>query len=54
MEKPYHFFDFLNTEEHDNGLKEALGSLLPKVQGEDYEELDFANKMKKKRKKRKH
>jgi hypothetical protein len=35
---------------HDDGLVEALGSLLPEAQGEDYEELDFANKMKKKRK----
>ncbi|AQX84640.1 relaxase [Chryseobacterium carnipullorum] len=50
VEKPHHFFDFLNTEKHEDGLVEALGGLLPEIQGEDYEEQDFANKMKKKRK----
>ena len=49
-EKPHHLFDFLNTnEKHEDGLIEALGGLLPEAQGEDYEEQDFANKMKKKR-----
>ena len=50
MEKPHHFFDFLNTEKHEDGFTEALGGLLPEAQGEDYEEQDFANKMKRKRK----
>lgn len=50
MEKPHHFFDFLNTEKHEEGLIEALGGLLPEAHGEDYEEHDFTNKMKKKRK----
>lgn len=50
MEKPHHFFDFLNTEKHEDGLIEALGGLLPEAQGEDYEEQNFAKKMKKKRK----
>ncbi len=50
-EEPHHLFDFLNTsEKHEDGLIEALGGLLPEAQGEDYEEQDFANKMKKKRK----
>lgn len=49
-EEPYHLFDFLNTEKHEDGLIEALGGLLPEAQGEDYEEQDFANKMRKKRK----
>ena len=50
-EEPHHLFDFLNTnEKHEDGLIEALGGLLPEAQGEDYGELDFANKMKKKRK----
>jgi hypothetical protein len=50
-EKPHHFFDFLNTDEkHEEGLIEALGGLLPEAQGEDYEEQDFANRIKKKRK----
>lgn len=48
-EKPHHLFDFLNTEKHEDGLIEALGGLLPEAQGEDYEEMDFTNKMKKKR-----
>lgn len=51
-EEPHHFFDFLNTEKHEDGLIEALSSLLPEAQGEDYEEQDFANKMKKKRKRK--
>ena len=52
-EEPHHLFDFLNTiEKHEDGLIEALGGLLPETQGEDYEEQDFANKMKKKRKRR--
>ncbi|MBF6652937.1 relaxase [Flavobacterium columnare] len=49
-EEPHHLFDFLNTEKHEDGLIEALGGLLSEAQGEDYEEQDFANKMKKKRK----
>ena len=49
-EEPHHLFDFLNTtEKQEYGLIEALGGLLPETQGEDYEEQDFANKMKKKR-----
>ncbi|MGJ1484235.1 conjugal transfer protein MobB [Sphingobacterium multivorum] len=49
-EEPHHLFDFVNTEKHEDGLIEALGGLLPEAQGEDYEELDFANRMKRKRK----
>ena len=50
-EEPHHLFDFLTTEKHEDGLIEAFGGLLiPEAQGEDYEEQDFANKMKKKRK----
>lgn len=48
-EEPHHLFDFLHTEKHEDGLIEALGGLLPEAQGEDYEEQDFANKMKKKK-----
>ncbi|OYX84283.1 MAG: relaxase [Flavobacteriales bacterium 32-34-25] len=52
-EEPHHLFDFLNTiEKHEDGLIEALGGLLPEAQDEDYEEQDFANKMKKKRKRK--
>lgn len=49
-EKPHHFFDFLKTEKHEDSLVEGLSTLLPEARGEDYEEVDFANKMKKKRK----
>jgi hypothetical protein len=44
-------FQFLDTDRAD-GLLNALGSLLPDVQGEDYEERAFENQMKKKRKPR--
>lgn len=51
QEEPHQLFDFLKTEKHEDGLIEGLGGLfIPEAQGEDYEELDFANKMKKKRK----
>lgn len=51
-QEPYHLFDLLNTARNEDGLFEALGSLLPEAQGEDYNEQDFANKMKKKRKRK--
>lgn len=38
------------TPGRNSGVLDALGGLLPDTQGEDYEELDFENKMKKKRK----
>jgi len=50
-EEPHHLFDFLNTNENcQNSLIEMLGILLPEAQGEDYGEQDFANQMKKRRK----
>ncbi|MBW7674242.1 conjugal transfer protein MobB [Chryseobacterium chendengshani] len=49
-QEPHYMFDLLNSPERQvDGLIEALGGLLPETQGEDYEEKDFANKMKKKR-----
>ncbi|PZR02579.1 MAG: relaxase [Flavobacterium psychrophilum] len=52
-EEPHHLFDFINTDKNNDGLVEALGGLLiPEAQGEDYEEQDFANRMKKKRKRK--
>jgi hypothetical protein len=42
-------FGFLTPTRNDGAL-EALGGLLPDSQGEDYEERDFENMMKKKRK----
>jgi hypothetical protein len=53
LDEPHNLFDFLNTaEKHEDGLIEALGGLLTEAQGEDYEEQDFANEMKKKRKRK--
>lgn len=51
-EEPHPMFDFLTTDKHEDGLIEALGGILPEAQGEDYEEQDFANRMKKKRKRK--
>ncbi|ANI89783.1 relaxase [Arachidicoccus ginsenosidimutans] len=52
-EDPHHLFDFLSTNKHEDGLIEAFGGLLiPEAQGEDYEEQEFANRMKKKRKRK--
>lgn len=53
VEEPHHLFDFLATDRCEDGLIEVLGGLLPEGQGEDYEEQNFANKMKKKNKRRK-
>ena len=52
-EKPHSLFDFLDKNQLTQtnlGLDfiESFGGLLPTTQGEDYEELAFANKMKKK------
>ncbi|WP_199117813.1 conjugal transfer protein MobB [Pedobacter sp. ASV28] len=51
----HHLFDFLDaattTEHQQVGLIEALGGLLPQVQGEDFEELDFATRMRKRKRK---
>lgn len=50
-DKLHDLFDFLNSgENYKDGLLGGLGGLFPESQGEDYEELDFVNKMKKKRK----
>lgn len=50
-QEPHHLFEFLNTaEKHEEGLIEALGGLLPEANGDDYQEQDFASRMKKKRK----
>lgn len=44
-------FEFI-TQEHSHSSDLGLFSLLPQAQGEDYEEQDFANRMKKKKKTR--
>jgi hypothetical protein len=48
-------FDFLHKEHptEDFGLIDGLGGLLPEAQGEDYEEQAFANRMKKKKRRKK-
>ncbi|EJG2146825.1 relaxase/mobilization nuclease domain-containing protein [Elizabethkingia anophelis] len=52
-EELHHLFDLNIPDKKDDGLIEAFGGLLiPEAQGEDYEEQDFANKMKKKRKRK--
>ncbi|MDE5437585.1 relaxase/mobilization nuclease domain-containing protein [Elizabethkingia meningoseptica] len=52
-EEPHKLFDFLNSTKNEDGLIEGLGGLfIPEIQGEDYEELDFANRMMKKKVKR--
>ncbi|SFO17814.1 Relaxase/Mobilisation nuclease domain-containing protein [Paenimyroides ummariense] len=47
-EETHSFFNFLYSNKHENGLVEDFGGLLPYAQDEDYEELDFSNRMKKK------
>ena len=49
-------FDFLNKEQSadDFGWIDGLGGLLPEAQGEDYEEQTFANRMKKKKKRKRY
>lgn len=53
-EETHQLFDFLNKEQptDDTGLIDGLGRLLPEAQGEDYEEQAFANRMKKKKRRR--
>ncbi len=57
IEDPHKLFDFLNKDTNvfstnDTCVLEDMGGLLPMMQGEDYEELDFENQMKKKRKRK--
>ncbi|SUX48954.1 conjugal transfer protein MobB [Chryseobacterium indoltheticum] len=47
FEEPHELFNFLH-DDLDSKIY-TFGSILPESQGEDYEELDFENKMKKKR-----
>ena len=51
-EEPHHLFNILTTDKYREGFIESVGSLLPEAQGTDYGEEDFANAMKKKRKRR--
>lgn len=53
-EKLHNLFDFLDDRQnYEDGLLSGLGVLIPESHGEDYEELDFANRMNKKRKRKK-
>lgn len=47
-DKTHELFDFLN--DSSNSKIDVFGSILPECQGDDFEELDFENRMKKKRK----
>lgn len=55
-EKPHYLFQFLNSSlsnnENDVTIIDVFGGLIPETKGEDYEELEFAIKMKKKDKRR--
>ncbi|ANF53001.1 relaxase [Chryseobacterium glaciei] len=56
-EKPHHIFDFLNEEQSlfqldETGLIESFGGLLPDALSDDFEEINFENQMKKKKRKR--
>ncbi|MGV3766804.1 MAG: conjugal transfer protein MobB [Chitinophagaceae bacterium] len=55
--RPRDLFDFLNKDNtpyttEESGMIDILGGLLPGTQGEDYEEQAFANRMKKKKKRK--
>ncbi|MBW7941716.1 MAG: hypothetical protein H3C64_04795 [Candidatus Kuenenia stuttgartiensis] len=53
-ERPHPIFEIDLPERLDNGLIDAFGGLFMfETQGEDYEELEFANRMKKKKKRKK-
>lgn len=43
------FFDIMDTDTHKD-LFESIGGILPPKQGEDYEEMDFENRMRRKKK----
>lgn len=47
------YFDIFSLEEQELNFMEGLGALLPDAQTEDFEEIDFANRMKKKSKRKK-
>ncbi|MGO3807254.1 MAG: hypothetical protein ACTJHT_13190 [Sphingobacterium sp.] len=49
--QPKDLFEFI-SKEHSHNFDMGLFSLLPEAQGEDYEEEQFANRMKKKKKTR--
>lgn len=52
-EEAHSLFNFLNKEQPtDDLLIDGLGGLLPEAQSEDYEEQEFANRMKKKKKRK--
>src|SRR5690606_20634795 len=54
-EKTHALFDFLNKEQPtDDLLIDGLGGLLPEAQSEDYEEQEFANRMNKKKKRKRY
>lgn len=51
-DKDRSLFDFFSEYKDVSSFIESLGGLLPEVQGEDYDEINFENQMKKKKRKR--
>jgi hypothetical protein len=56
-DKPHNLFDFLSNQgtvqvDEGHSIIECFGGLLPEAQGEDYEEQAFADRLKKKKKRR--
>ncbi|AZA85461.1 relaxase [Chryseobacterium shandongense] len=56
LEKPYHLFKFLDADQtngqNEEGLFSAIAGLFSFTSGEDYQEQEFANQMKKRRKRK--
>lgn len=51
IEEPHRLFSFFNNDDkHEDDIAEALGGFLPEALGVDQEEQDFANRMRKKKK----
>ncbi|MEJ5056059.1 hypothetical protein [Sphingobacterium sp. MYb382] len=52
-EKTHQLFEFLNADSlydrSEDSLIDGLGGTLPQTQGEDYQEIDFAIRMKRKK-----
>lgn len=52
VKNPHPLLELLTTDKQEHNWVEALGGLLPQLQGEDYEEQSFVNEMLKKRKRK--
>ena len=54
IEKPHRLFDFPNIDQQQGGLFEAWTGILPEALGDDFDELAWSTKMKKRRKAKKY